>query len=118
MKTENNELEKAKYLAIYWGQNVIHNDDFIWRSNETFDTVLSIYNGDLSKWYASLKPLSDISDEDAIAIKYHGRYNYVINLNRDLVMKYEGMGKTEIKHYQDPQYYIDISVTPMISGVF
>lgn len=59
-----NDFEKAQYFAQYWGLNCICNDEFIWRSNETFDTVLSIYNGDLSGWYAKLKPLSAISDED------------------------------------------------------
>ena len=59
-----NDLEKEAYFAQHWGLNCICNDEFIWRSNETFDTVLSIYNGDLSNWYAQLKPLSEISDED------------------------------------------------------
>lgn len=56
-------------------------------------------------------------DRDAFAIKYHGRYNYVININRDFEKKYHGF-KTIINEFADPQYYIDISVTPMISDVF
>lgn len=38
------------------------------------------------------------------ADKFHGRRVYVINLNRG--------GKST--NYEDPQYYIDISVTPVI----
>lgn len=63
-----NDFEKAQYFAQYWGVNCICNDEFIWRSNETFDTVLSIYNGDLSEWYAQLHPLSSISDQDALEL--------------------------------------------------
>ena len=62
------ELLKPTFFAQYWGQNVICNDDYIWRSNETFDTVLSIYNGDLSKWYAVLNSIDQISEEDCILI--------------------------------------------------
>lgn len=37
---------------------------------------------------------------------YHGRKSYIINLNRS--------GKTPEGKYIDPQYYIDLSVTPAI----
>lgn len=36
-------------------------------------------------------------------VMYHGRINYIINLNRG--------GKRT--NYEDPQYYLDISVTPI-----
>lgn len=61
---ENTLENKAKFFAQYWGVNCISNDDYVWRANENFDTVLSIYNGDLSKWYANLKSLENISHED------------------------------------------------------
>lgn len=56
------------------------------------------------------------SDEkrDEFAKKYHGRRNYIININRNLIMKYNGFGQTEIKQFADPQFYIDISITPII----
>ena len=41
--------------------------------------------------------------------KPHGRMVYIININRDFEMKYDGM-VADIKEYADPQYYIDISV--------
>lgn len=46
--------------------------------------------------------------------KPHGRINYIININRDLEMTYEGFGKTKIKDHADPQTYIDISITPVV----
>lgn len=44
------------------------------------------------------------SAREAFAKRRHGRRNYVINLNRG--------GKST--NYDDPQYYIDISITPAI----
>ena len=40
-------------------------------------------------------------------VMYHGRINYIINLNRG--------GKRT--NYEDPQYYLDISVTPVCDNV-
>lgn len=42
----------------------------------------------------------------------HGRITYIININRDFEMKFNGL-VSEIKDYADPQYYIDISVLPV-----
>ena len=49
--------------------------------------------------------------------KFHGRESWVVNINRTIKAKYMGM-VTEFIEHEDPQYYIDISVTPMISDVF
>lgn len=61
---ENSLENKAKFFALYWGVNCISNDDFVWHGQETFETVLSASKGDLSGWYATLKTLKDITDED------------------------------------------------------
>lgn len=55
-----------------------------------------------------------VENKSRFTIKPHGRVVYIININRDFEMKYSGM-KAEIKKYSDPQYYIDISVTPVSS---
>ncbi len=41
--------------------------------------------------------------------KPHGRIVYIININRDIEAKFNGL-VSEIKKYSDPQYYLDISV--------
>lgn len=41
--------------------------------------------------------------------KFHGRQCYVININRTIKAKVQGM-ITEFEEHNDPQYYIDISV--------
>lgn len=60
MKTENTLENKAKFFAQYWGQHVLYfSSDFLRKiDNLTLD---SVENDD----YLELKPLSQISDEDA-----------------------------------------------------
>lgn len=43
--------------------------------------------------------------------KFHGRECYVINVNRTIKAKVQGM-ITEFIEHDDPQYYIDISILP------
>lgn len=44
--------------------------------------------------------------------KFHDRQSYVINVNRTIKAKVQGM-ITEFEEHADPQYYIDISVLPV-----
>lgn len=54
------------------------------------------------------------SDDDRLSLrkKLHGRECWVININRTIKSKYNGM-VTEFIEHEDPQYYIDISVLPI-----
>ena len=63
MKTQNTLENKAKFFAQYWGQHVLYfSSDFLRKiDNLTLD---SIENDD----YLELKPLSQVSDEDAIEL--------------------------------------------------
>ena len=60
MKTQNTLENKARFFAQYWGQHVLYfSSDFLRKiDNLTLD---SVENDD----YLELKPLSQISDEDA-----------------------------------------------------
>lgn len=53
------------------------------------------------------------SVNDTIGTRYdykpHNRLVYIININRDFEMKFNGL-VSKIKEYADPQYYIDLSV--------
>jgi hypothetical protein len=51
----------------------------------------------------------DNTEGDRFGIKPHGRIVYIINVNRDFEMKFNGL-VSKIKEYADPQYYIDLSV--------
>lgn len=46
-------------------------------------------------------------------VRPHGRITYIININRVLEFKYEGLMFIP-KDYADPQYYIDISIIPIL----
>lgn len=45
------------------------------------------------------------------AKSHHGRMQYVININRNLKIGLQGIS-VAIEKYNDPQYYIDISIFP------
>lgn len=51
-------------------------------------------------------------DRKGFSEKFHGRQSYVVNINRTIKAKYQGM-ITEFEEHADPQYYIDISVLPV-----
>lgn len=55
----------------------------------------------------------DNPDGNRYSVTHHGRRQYVININRDIKFKYNGV-VTKIEEFSDPQYYIDISVIPVI----
>jgi hypothetical protein len=54
------------------------------------------------------------TDEDRKRFKdkFHGRESWVININRTIKAKYDGM-VTEFIEHDDPQHYIDISIIPL-----
>ena len=61
--------------------------------------------------------MQDRSIDNSTGVRFkkthHGRVIYVININRDFKTKYNGI-KTVVEDYADPQYYLDISVLPVI----
>lgn len=71
-------------------------------------------------WVAEVKPYEEMMDAfmdylggryltGSSTITHHGRRWYVINLNRGELQR-----SKEDNEYQDPQYYIDISIMPTI----
>lgn len=87
-------------IAIPWIENIGDIDLMI-------DEIAIIIGGTLLLQNKSI----DNVNGDRFSIKPHGRIVYIININRDFEMKYNGI-VSEIKDYSDPQYYIDISVLP------
>lgn len=116
-------FELLKEVAIQYGYNlVIHGSmnrdlDLIaipWKLGAQFTDSEIMVNEFAEILGGSVLP--ETEEQRLEFQKLHlGRKNYIININREIIMKYNGMGKTEIKHYQNPQYYIDISVTPIIN---
>lgn len=65
MKAEINNENKAKFFALYWGQDVLCSD--MYGDGGTIYSATMKTNSLNEKWLF-LKPLSQISDEDAVAI--------------------------------------------------
>lgn len=89
-------------IAIPWIEEVGNVDEMI-------DKIATIIGGDI----LLVNRTKENRDGERFSDKPHGRICYVININRDFEMKFNGF-KTEIKDYTDPMYYIDISVLPTI----
>lgn len=114
-----NYFEHLKTIALKYGYNlVIHGS-----MNRDLDLIAIPWNEEIKPYYPMIEEFAEFmggsimkqSDEDiqAFATKFHGRINYVINLNRDIKVKYDGM-ISSFEEYADPQYYLDISITPGI----
>lgn len=85
-------------IAIPWEENIGDKEKMI-------DEIAEIIGGNLLMQNRSV----DNIEGDRFCIKPHGRIVYIINLNRDFEMKFNGF-VSKIKEYADPQYYIDLSV--------
>ena len=72
MKTENTLENKAKFFAQYWGQNITlytgHLNISRFFGKVDYEVLRSTLEGDSIGFHLELKPLSQISDEDAIEI--------------------------------------------------
>ena len=65
MKAEINNENKAKFFAQYWGQKIVAHKFIGAGSNASIGSVIF---SKLDNWHLELKPISDISDEDAIEV--------------------------------------------------
>jgi len=85
-------------IAIPWQETIGDKDKMV-------DEICNVIGGNL------LIQNQTINNPEGtrFSIHNHGRIIYIININRDFEIKYNGM-VTKIKEYSDPQYYIDFSV--------
>ena len=89
-------------IAIPWSEEVGDKDSMINECALLIGGVILMQN----------RSINNI-EGDRFGLKPHGRVVYVININRDIEWKFNGV-VAQIKEYSDPQYYIDISVLPTI----
>lgn len=69
MKAEINNENKARFFALYWGQNLLMDEEL------SQVEVCNQIDFEWEQWKLSLKPLSSISDEDAIEVaKIYGTF--------------------------------------------
>lgn len=69
MKTENTPENKAKFMALYWGLHICR----MQRIDNEYTVKYVLHEWDFMKqnqqeWFLDLKPLSQISDEDAYRV--------------------------------------------------
>ena len=116
MKTQNTLENKAKFFAQYFSQHVLYfSSDFLRKiDNLTLD---SVENDD----YLELKPLSQISDEDAIKIskEFHIFKSDIRNSVKELFQEFDVLGLSmetgdylRSKGYALP--YMDLSVEDLV----
>lgn len=100
MKTQINLDNKAKFFALYWGQNILSNGIEIGGNVGDCDENL----------FLLLKPLSSITDEDAIVIgRLHGHQdNEDNNWGDDYLL---GVGKRVAFHFPDFRTPVCVSDT-------
>lgn len=85
-------------IAIPWEKIIFDKELMV-------DEIVAVIGGTLL--------MQNRSANDTIGTRFdykpHNRLVYIININRDFEMKFNGL-VSEIKEYADPQYYIDLSI--------
>lgn len=87
---ENTSYNKQKFFALYWGQKIVA-DGFCLGDTCTVDFALS--EGIVKEGWLELKPLSEISDEDAIEVakivSFHDGVGVLVFNQKDRVSIYD-----------------------------
>jgi len=89
-------------IAIPWIDDVKDKEEMIDEIAKTIGGILLIQNRTIEN-----------PNGNRFGIRSHGRMTYIININRDIEYKYDGI-QSNIKEYSTPQYYIDISIMPIL----
>lgn len=89
-------------IAIPWEMELGDKEQMI-------DEIVNVIGGILTMQNRSV----DNPVGTRFGLKPHGRIVYTIQINRSIEYKYEIIA--EIKDYADPQYYIDMSVLPVLN---
>ena len=116
--------EVLKEIAFKYGYNLVLNGSM----NRDLDLIAIPWQEKVEPHEPMIKEMADClggyvmgekggqtkENFDAFKNKFHGRESWIININRGISAKYDGM-VVEFKEHEDPQYYIDISVLPIES---
>lgn len=117
-------FEALKEIALKYGYNLVLHGSM----NRDLDLIAIAWQEEIKPHYPMIKEFAEcvggyvmevdgpggITKEKHEAFKkmFHGRESWIININRSIKAKYDGM-VTEFVEHEDPQYYIDISVLPL-----
>lgn len=103
--------EAIKAIGIEYGYNIVLHGSM----NRDLDLIAIPWIEELGDKQKMIELIADTLGgfilHDSHRLKPHGREVWVVNINRTIKSKFNGMS-TEIEKHNDPQYYIDISVMP------
>lgn len=106
MKAELNEANKEKFFALYWGQDIVFNDESSPLSNNYFSELDQqfMYDHGVAFYRLGLKSISKISDQDAIEVAKRLMPIFAecnsIEVHREcnVCVKFIGLGEVKIYH--------------------
>jgi len=112
-------FEVIKEIGLKYGYNIVLHGSL----NRDLDLIALPWQEELKPYKEMLEEIAGciggyimgeragMNEEDRIKFKnkHHGREQWVININRGITAKYDGMIPKFTEH-NDPQYYIDISI--------
>lgn len=105
-------FEAIKQIGLEYGYNIVLHGSM----NRDLDLIAIPWVENVKSWKRMCNKIAKLIGgdimKDSIRETHHGRIWCVININRRIETTYEGMGRTNLNHYGDPQYYIDISIMP------
>mgnify|MGYP001138926750 CR=1 FL=1 len=110
-------FEAIKEIGEQYGYNIVLHGSM----NRDLDLIAIPWSEKISDRIEMLNRIAEViggyileeteEQREKFRNKFHGRQCYIININRTIKAKVQGM-ITEFQEYPEPQYYIDISVLP------
>ena len=105
-------FEAIKEIGMRYGYNIVLHGSM----NRDLDLIAIPWAEKIKPWRKMCDLIAELIGgdvlEDSIKETHHGRIWCVININRDIQSQYQGRGRYKFIPYQDPQFYIDISIIP------
>lgn len=113
-------FEPIKEIGLKYGYNIVLHGSM----NRDLDLIAIPWQEHIGDKQLMLQDICDcigghllIEDKEnfeKFRVKHHGRVAYVININRSIKCKFNGM-VTQFEEHEDPQMYIDISILPTLN---
>ncbi len=115
-------FEVAKEIGLTFGYNIVLHGSM----NRDLDLIAIPWEQEVGDKKKMLEEIASaiggyiLNEEEErrnlFRVKYHGRECWVININRTIKSKFNGL-VTEFIEHEDPQFYIDISVLPTLENL-
>lgn len=111
-------FEVIKEIGLKYGYNIVLHGSL----NRDLDLIAIPWQEIIGDKMLMLNEIAEtiggfilVEDEESLQSfknKFHGRESWIININRSIKSKFNGLVAEFVEH-EDPQYYIDISILPI-----